>query len=48
MIKSEPFDVNPNLQVAFRSVTSVVLTIMRNVRATGHASVTCVKLGEAY
>ena len=50
MMKSEPFDANPNpnLQVAFRSVTSVVLTMMRNVRVTGRASVACVMSCETY
>ena len=49
-MKSEPFDVHPNsnLQVAFRSVTSVVLTMMSNVRVTGRANVACVMSCETY
>ena len=48
MMKSEPFDADPQLKVAFRSVTSVVLTMMRNVRVTGRASVACVKSSETH
>ena len=42
-MKSEPFDKDPNLQVAFRSATSVAPIMMSNVCVTGRASVACAK-----
>ena len=48
MMKSEPFDADPHLKVAFRSVTSVVRRMMRNACATGRANVACVMSGETY
>ena len=34
MTKLEPFDVDPHLKVAFRSVTSVMIIMMSNACAT--------------
>ena len=47
-MKLEPFDVDPHLKVAFRSVTSVVLIMMRNACVTGRANVACVMSGETH
>ena len=46
MMKSEPVKIFETIKVAFRSVDSVMLGIIRNVCVTGRASVACVKIFE--
>jgi len=48
MMKSQPFDPDPHLKVAFRSVTSAMPRMMRNVCATGRASVACARSCETH